>query len=269
MSQEPDATDPVSENQSLEAAQPAPLEPRASKAGFSPVAAAILGIFVGLIAGIVIGMNGAPKPLEARKPIVLNLQMNGQPVQIVGNPVSDLGWNEAMHTLGQGTAKITMVEFGDYHCGYCRLYENETFPKLKAEFVDSGKLRYAYRHTVSVGGQQTVAVSNAATCVADQGKFWDFHNLLFSQQERWIGLQPGAQLNSTLAGLAQQIGVKQDQLASCLTAQPHAKKIEADIAAASAFGITGTPSFVINGYEFTGALPYEFFKEIFKHFGVS
>ncbi len=241
----------------------------APKRGFNPLAAGVLGAFLGLIAGVAIGTQGAPKPAEARKPIVINVQINGQSAQIVGTPVVGNGMDGAKEILGQGNAKISMVEFGDYHCGYCRLYELETFPRLKAEFVDTGKVRYAYRHTVSVGGEQTVAVSNAALCVAEQGKFWAFHSLMFAQQARWEPVAPGPALNSTLASLSSQTGANSEQVTSCLAAQRHSKVVQDDITAAAGFGISGTPSFVINGYMFSGALPYEVYKEIFKQFGVS
>ena len=236
---------------------------------FNPFAAGVLGAFIGLIAGIGIGMNSAPKPPEARKPIAFNFVSNGQNAQIVGTPVEGNALDGAQHVLGATGAKITMVEFSDYRCRYCQLHALQTFPQLKTEFVDTGKIRYAYRNTVSVGGEQSVSVSNAASCAADQNKFWEFHNLMFSQQERWANIAPGIDLNNTLSSLSQQIGAKPDLVQSCLTEQRHAKAVQTDIAAAGAFGVNGTPSFIINGYLFSGALPLEVYKQIFKYFGVS
>ena len=247
-------------------------EPRAVQAKeprFNPFAAGVLGAFIGLIAGISIGMNSAPKPLEARKPIAFEFVSEGQPAQVIGTPVESNGLEGARHVIGASDAKVTMVEFGDYRCGFCRQYSLQIFPLLKTEFVDSGKVRYAYRDTVSVGGEQSVTVSNATACVAEQNKFWEFHDLMFAQVERWAGIAPGAALSATLSSLSAQVGANPALVQICLVEQRHAKTVQADIAAATAFGVNGTPSFIINGYLFSGALPIEVYKQIFKYFGVS
>ena len=258
--------------------EPAPLEPmgvveprvaQARQPRFNPFAAGVLGAFIGLIAGIGIGMNSAPKSAEARKPITFNFVSNGQNAQIIGTPVKGDPLEGAQHVIGAAGAKITMVEFSDYRCGFCRLYALQTLPQLRTEFVETNKVRYAYRNTVSVGGEQSVAVSNAASCASDQNKFWEFHNLMFAQAERWSSIAPGVDLDNTLSSLSQQIGAKPDLLQTCLAEQRHAKAVQADIAAAGAFGVNGTPSFIINGYLFSGALPLEVYKQIFKYFGVS
>jgi protein-disulfide isomerase len=261
-------SDPV---QPVPSSVPAPLEPPspAPKPRFHPFAAGVLGAFIGLIVGVGIGVQSAPKPAAARKPITVVVQVGGQTAQLTGTPVDGNALDGARHVIGSSNAKVTMVEFGDYRCGYCRIYALETFPQLKSEFVDTGKLRYAYRDTMSVGGAQTIAVSNATACVAEQNKFWEFHDLMFAQQERWAGTQPGAALNETLAGLSQQVGADPAQVRTCLSAQRHAKTVQDDIAAAAAFGVNGTPSFIINGYLFSGALPLEAWREVFKQFGVS
>jgi protein-disulfide isomerase len=242
--------------------------PKPNAPRFHPFAAGILGAFIGLIAGIGIGMQSAPKPAAMRKPMTLTVQVNGQTAQLTGTPVDGNPLDGARHIIGQANAKITMVEFGDYRCGYCRLYALEIFPQLKSEFVDSGKVRYAYRDTMSVGGAQTIAVSNATACVAEQDKFWAFHDLMFAQQDRWAGIQPGNDLNRTLASLSQQVGADPARVQSCVDAGRNAKAVQDDIAAASAFGVSGTPSFIINGYLFSGALPLEAWRQVFKEFGV-
>ena len=242
---------------------------QAKEPRFNPFAAGVLGAFIGLIAGIGIGMNSAPKPLEARKPIAFNFVSDGQNAQVIGTPVEGNGLEGARHVIGADGAKVTMVEFGDYRCRYCRQYSLQIFPLLKTEFVDSGKVRYAYRDTVSVGGEQSVTVSNATACVAEQNKFWEFHDLVFTQLERWAGIAPGATLSATLSSLSAQVGANPALVQTCLVEQRHSKDVQADIAAASAFGVNGTPSFIINGYLFSGALPLEVYKQIFKYFGVS
>ena len=106
---------------------------QAKEPRFNPFAAGVLGAFIGLIAGIGIGMNSAPKPLEARKPIAFNFVFKGQNAQAIGTPVEGNGLEGARHVIGADGAKVTMVEFGDYRCGYCRQYSLQIFPLLKTE----------------------------------------------------------------------------------------------------------------------------------------
>jgi protein-disulfide isomerase len=263
---EPSSPEAPSASQSIPAqSTPEPVAPQ--RGGFNPVAAGFLGVFVGLIAGIAIGTQSAPKPRER---IVINVQIQGQTAQIIGEPVNGNPLEGARYVLGQKNARVTMVEFGDYGCGYCRLYTLETFPKLKAEFVDTGKVQYAYRDTVSVGGEYTVRAAKIGNCVAREN-FWQYHEAVFERRAEW-SQNATEQAETLFKGIAQNAssGAKtSDEFGTCAASSDTEADIQRDIAAASSFGITGTPSFIINGYMFSGALPLEVYREIFKKFGVS
>jgi protein-disulfide isomerase len=258
------------------------LEPRPSKSNpwRLAIVTALLGFFAGFLvaprqtvnSGAATSASGtanlvsSPQPTE-RQPIVLTLTQNGQSSQIVGYPlVSDPAQN-AIYTLGSSDAKITMIEFGDYRCGYCHLFTTQTFPRIHEQYIKTGKLRYIYRDTISVGGEQTVTVASVAACMNEQNKFWDFHQMAHAESGVW-GNFSGTQLISTLAQMSTRFGVDKKVLETCATQNKYASRYTAEVELSKRFGVSGTPSFIINGYFFSGALPFEVYQEIFKQFGV-
>jgi protein-disulfide isomerase len=258
------------------------LEPRPSKSNpwRLAIVTALLGFFAGFLvaprqtvnSGAATSASGtanlvsSPQPTE-RQPIVLTLTQNGQSSQIVGYPlVSDPAQN-AIYTLGSSDAKITMIEFGDYRCGYCHLFTTQTFPRIHEQYIKTGKLRYIYRDTISVGGEQTVTVATVAACMNEQNKFWDFHQMAHAESGVW-GNFSGTQLISTLAQMSTRFGVDKKVLETCATQNKYASRYTAEVELSKRFGVSGTPSFIINGYVFSGALPFEVYQEIFKQFGV-
>ncbi len=243
----------------------------------NPWGIAIVMLLVGFLAGLlaaprsvtpVIANIPTSSTLASKAPIVLTLEQNGQKSQIVGNPLLADASSGATYILGEANAKITMIEFGDYRCGYCRLFSTQTFPKILEQYVKTGKIRYIYRDTVSVGGDQTVTVSSVSACANEQGKFWDFHQMAHANVETW-GNFNGAELISTLTQMSStQLGIKANELNSCVSSNRYATRLTTDIELSRRFGVTGTPAFVINGYFFSGALPFEVYQKIFESFGV-
>jgi protein-disulfide isomerase len=252
-------------------------EPKRKSSNFWGIAILMLivGFFAGLLAAprtAVTATQSTPIPtsstsLLGKAPIVLTLDQNGQKSQIVGNPLLADASTGATYILGQADAKITMIEFGDYRCGYCRLFSTQTFPKIFEQYVKTGKIRYIYRDTVSVGGEQTVTVSSVAACANEQGKFWDFHAMAHNNLNTWANFN-GTELISTLGKLSTSIGINENTLKTCVSSNRNASRLTTDIELSRRFGVTGTPSFVINGYFFSGALPFEVYQKIFETLGV-
>ncbi len=208
-----------------------------------------------------------PETLISRPPLVLNLEINGQKSQIVGNPLLADPATGATLVLGEATAKITMVEFTDYLCSFCHLYTTQTFPKIVEQYVKTGKVRYIVRHTISVGGDKTVAVANIAACANEQKQFWGFHGLAHASAAQWSGADV-AQLTSTLITLSQKLNLNTKDLTTCVQRNKYTQQYNTEIELSRRFGVTGTPSFVIGGYFFSGALPFEVYQKIFETLGV-
>jgi protein-disulfide isomerase len=232
----------------------------------------LVGFFGGLLAApraaAPIAANTPNSNFISKAPMVLTLDMNGQKSQIVGNPLLADAGTGATYILGEASAKVTMIEFGDYRCGYCRLFNTQTFPKILEKYVKTGKVRYIYRDTVSVGGEQTVTVSSVAACANEQGKFWDFHQMAHRNLESWANSN-GTDLVNTLTQMSStQLGMKSTELQTCVSSNRYNTRLNTDIELSKRFGVTGTPSFVINGYFFSGAFPFEVYQKIFENFGV-
>jgi protein-disulfide isomerase len=152
--------------------------------------------------------------------------------------------------LGPVDAPITIVEFSDFNCPYCRRFHTETFPSLLAAYPD--QIHFVYRDFPVVGGFEA---AQAAECANLQGDFWPFHDLLLS------GNQPA--LNSdAYSAYADDLGLDVQALLDCVESGQFTAEVEADARYASGLGVTGTPTFFINGIPLVGAQPLQAFQQI-------
>lgn len=152
---------------------------------------------------------------------------------------------------GSETAKVTIVEFSDFECFYCARFYSETYGRLKAEFGD--QVRFAYKHfPISFAHPQAESAAMASVCANEQGKFWEYHDLLFPNQAN-LG-------RDALVSYAQKAGVSNmEQFTQCVDSQKYAATVQADLAQGEKLGVTGTPTFFINGRPLVGAQPYDVF----------
>jgi len=153
-------------------------------------------------------------------------------------------------TKGRDQAPITIVEFSDFQCSYCRKFWAETLPKLEAAYVTTGKVRFVYRHLVVLGPASQRA-AEAAECAGEQGKFWAFHDALFERAGRVPDAQAMQQMRLDVAGFD-----------ACVGSGRHRERIAGESAVARGLGATGTPAFLINGKLLIGAHPFDTFKQI-------
>ncbi len=152
---------------------------------------------------------------------------------------------------GNANAPITLIEFSDFECPYCRRAQ-PVLRSLEKEYGD--KIRFVFRHYPLPFHEQAPKASEAAQCAADQGQFWQFHAALFTEG---TALAP-ADLKKT----AGKLGLKQNQFDECLDSGRHAGRVAQDTAEGKQLGITGTPTFFVNGIRLVGAVPLERFKQI-------
>ncbi len=151
--------------------------------------------------------------------------------------------------IGPENAPITIIEFSDYACGYCRRFHEQTFPALLEKYPD--QIRFVYRDLPVVGGYEA---AQAAECADEQGAFWDFHDLLFSGG---LGFDENAYRE-----YAERVGIDADSLMECVTEERMAEEVEADAQYAFNLGANGTPTFFINGIPLVGARPISDFVAI-------
>ncbi len=158
--------------------------------------------------------------------------------------------------LGDVSAPVEIVEFSDFQCPYCAKFQQEVYPRIKAEYIDTGKASFVYQDFAFLGEESTRA-SLAAKCAKAQGKFWEYHDYLFTQQS---GENAGALSDAKLRSFAGKVGLQQGAFNTCLQQGTLTTAVEAETAAGRAIGVTGTPTVLVNGKMYVGALPYEQFK---------
>ena len=154
-------------------------------------------------------------------------------------------------SIGPADAPITIVEFSDYQCGYCRKWNDQVFQALMDNYPN--QIRFVYRD-FPIFGDSSEAAAEAAACAGDQGIYWKYHAALFSGQYP-LGRAAYEQYASDL-------GLETAAFRACLDDHRSLAEIKADAADATRLGLNSTPSFVINGRIVIGALPFEDFKTI-------
>lgn len=153
--------------------------------------------------------------------------------------------------LGPPDAPVVMIEFGDFQCPYCTKFHRETFRPLMATYPDS--LRFVYRD-FPVLGPESVDAAMAADCAGEQGRYWEFYDRLFSG-----GLELG---RATYLRYTEEVALDVALLTDCLDSGLYRDEVLADASAAAALGVTGTPTFFINGLPLVGAQPLSAFVQV-------
>jgi protein-disulfide isomerase len=143
--------------------------------------------------------------------------------------------------LGPEEAPVLVEEYADFQCSSCRLFAEGAEREFVNALIPGGKVRLVYRH-FTILGRDSVQAANASLCASEQGKFWEYHDILFANQ---IGT--GAYSDRRLSAYASAIGLDLDKFETCYRDSKYQNLIDQDNAAASAAGLTGTPSILVNG----------------------
>jgi protein-disulfide isomerase len=168
---------------------------------------------------------------------------------------------EILDVLAKGPAKgsekapITIIEFSDFQCSFCWKFWKETLPRLDEEYIKTGKVRFVYRH-LAILGPPSVAAAQAVDCAGDQGKFWEYHDTLFTSKGLF------SFTNGQLKRHARNLGLDGAAFDQCLDSGKYAKKVEGETGIGRLLGANGTPTFFINGLRLVGAHPFETFRTI-------
>ena len=140
--------------------------------------------------------------------------------------------------MGDADAMLTLVEFTDYQCSFCKRHFTGVLPQIKNDYVDTGKMKYVMRQfpLVSIHPRATKA-SEAALCAGDQGKYWQVHDRIFRDQRK---LSDG-----DLQGHAEAEGLEGTQFQDCLSSGKYTQRVKTDAAEGAKVGVRGTPSFFL------------------------
>jgi len=164
--------------------------------------------------------------------------------------------------LGNANAKVTIIEFGDYQCPSCRLFWREIEPRLKKEYVDTGKVKLVFRDfPIKEIHPDATAAAMAAQCAADQGKYWEYHDRIFREQDK--GTDDVVRFKAAdLKKWGAAIRLDGAAFNACVDSARYQDEVAKDYADGIAVGIQGTPTFFINGRFVGGAQSFPVFKKI-------
>lgn len=153
--------------------------------------------------------------------------------------------------LGPAQAPVTMVEFSDYQCPYCRRAQS-VVDEIVGKY--QGKIRFVVRDFPLDGHPRAMPAARAAHCAGEQGKFWDYHHGLLTGT--------GDFSDEDFKGRAVALGLNAGKFEACFQSSRYDEKIQASVADGARIGVSGTPAFFINGRMMFGARPVEQFQEI-------
>ena len=206
------------------------------------------------------GQKAMQKELDGLKAILRKAMPGKMPFKpvdasIAGSPV-----------MGEVDAPVTIIEFTDFQCPFCRRYSNGTFPQIIKDYVETGKVRYVVRQfPLKAIHPKAVKASEASLCAGDQGKYWEMHDRIFKmtrsfEMDEWIRLAEG-------------LGLEMSSFNDCLVNGKKASNVERDLNEGVDMGMSGTPGFFLgrtdpnNPNKFKavemirGAHPYSQFKK--------
>lgn len=212
-----------------------------------------IGVIMGVIVITIIA--GVAASLSASPSETVNLDMgriHGTISTAMGSPI-----------LGDPSAPITIVEFGDYQCHQCYNWFHNTKPAIVEDYIETGKVNLVFVDLAFLGRDSPIA-SQASYCAEDQEIYWEYHDILYNFQDSKID---GGWANSErLKAFASSLELDMDLFNSCLDSEKYSKRVQYNIQQARDHGVKGTPGFFIVGpdgqEQLGGAQPFSVFKQV-------
>jgi len=174
---------------------------------------------------------------------------------------------EGSTILGNPDAKISIVEFGDYQCTFCYKFHKDTMKMIVEQYVIEGGVNFVYKD-FPLNGPSSIMASEASYCAQEQGKFWQYHDIIY---ENWEGENTGWVTRNALERFAENTELDMNEFNSCMNDSKYHQKVLDYEDFARKINIDATPSFIIfddeNAYRIIGAQPIERFKQVFEELG--
>jgi protein-disulfide isomerase len=166
------------------------------------------------------------------------------------------------HAIGKDNAPVTLIEFLDYQCPFCRRFHSDAFGELKKNYIDTGKVRFISRDLPLELHPFSLKAAEAARCAGDQGKYWEMRDALLVNSTTLS--------DDTIAKLAESLSINNADFRGCLTAERHKADVQKDSKEAATIQIRSTPTFVLarsgkdklDGIKIVGAQSYAAFQAL-------
>jgi protein-disulfide isomerase len=228
------------------------------------VSIGLLGIIIGYALGSstnVGRLSPAPAAIERAAPSALNPTPSIVPTASAAGPDDD-------PFLGKANAPVTLIEFTDYQCPFCKRHFDQTVNQIKQQYIDTGKVKYVVRDFPLSIHPNAPKASEATECAEDQSKFWEMHDILFQKQSEWSN---AANVSDIFKRYATDLGLNANAFNTCLDSGKYDAEVKKDFADGSAAGISGTPGFWIIGKDgkgemLSGAQPFASFQAAFERY---
>jgi protein-disulfide isomerase len=166
--------------------------------------------------------------------------------------------DEGAATMGNPNAKVTLVEFADFQCPFCKIYFSEILPQIKQRYVDTGKVRFVFVNYAFLGPESQSA-AEAAKCAKDQDRFWEYHDHLYANQQ---GENIGAFSQDKLKKFASDLKLDVGKFNECFDSGKYSSVVIKELEAGQSYGVRGTPATFVDGTFISGiqSAPYFFSK---------
>lgn len=218
-----------------------------------------------VIASVVIvivffGINGVTNDSELVLAPTPTMEQSGPPKVTLNTFLGN-----ASPILGDNNAPITLVEFGDYQCHFCNVFFHSTEDKIVQKYVNAGKVKIIFKD-YNIIGPDSVNASHGAHCANEQGLFWEYHDILYSN---WTGENNGWASSENLLKFAKELELDINKWSDCMINGNNSQTILASNEDARSLELTGTPAFFVIGPDgettrLFGAQPFETFENIFE-----
>ncbi len=166
---------------------------------------------------------------------------------------------------GSDEAEIVIIEYSDYQCPFCRSWYSESKSQLDKEYIETGKVQFIYKDFPLSFHPMAQTYAEAARCAGDQEKYWEMHDKIFDEQNKFGQGTISNITQENIKSWATELGMNAATFNSCLDSGKYAQAIQSNFAEGQQVGVSGTPSFIIgkrngSGQLIVGAQPYSVFK---------
>jgi protein-disulfide isomerase len=200
-----------------------------------------------------------------------------KPLADIKVPPADQRTQQKFNSMGNPNAPVKIVEYSDYQCPYCGNFSKDTEPQIEENYVKSGKVYFTYRsfgnwisdninQSSGTNSHESADAAAAAYCAGDQNKYWEYHDILFANQN---GEDAGVYIRVNLDAFAEKLGLDMTAFKSCMDSKKYDQMVVQDLAdGQNAINSApnydkkgfGTPAFLVNGKLIMGAEPFSTFK---------
>ncbi len=223
---------------------------------------------------ISLNLNGEPQTVSFYTPTNMIADLPNAPTQtqqpgLTAPPITqppeiiDIDMDELVDddpVAGDENAPVVIVEFSDFQCPFCERFAGETLSEIIETYINTGKVKLVLRDfPLSSIHPEAQKAAEAAECADNQDMYWEYHDILFEKRLDWSGVGV-----PKFKEYAVELGLDTQAFNDCLDLDIHKDEVLNDLKAGQSLGVTGTPTFFINGKKLVGAQPFENFQKVIE-----